>query len=135
MSLLDPAPPSPPNAPPNSFSLKSPQEKPPLSKEPIQATALKDLDLPQELAMQYATAKQLYEQVQHETETPANQKAQILNAISSILTNIVKTQEAVYSVERLKILEDTLIATLKGFPDVRNQFIDAYEAALKKAEK
>lgn len=91
---------------------------------------LEDLNLADELLTQYKAAVALFEDVRHDLETPANQKAQLLNSISAIIGNISKTQTDVYNAERLKLLENTLIATLKEFPEVKQAFLEAYERQL-----
>ncbi len=96
----------------------------------ITATRLEDLNVADELLIQYKNAVNLLEAAQHDENIPANQKAQLLNSISAIITNISKTQTDVYNAERLKTLENTLIATLKDFPEVKSTFLDAYERAL-----
>lgn len=117
------------------FSLKSPPKKPAASANvviPELLTDINQIDHKRELAVQFSLAKQAYALVQDDTETPLNQKAQALNTITSILTNIVKLQDAVYSVERMKALEETLIETLQGFPDIKQAFLDEYKRRLEK---
>jgi len=102
----------------------------PLRVRVVEATRLEDLNVADELLMQYKNAVSLFELAQHDENIPANQKAQLLNSISAIITNISKTQTDVYNAERLKTLENTLISTLKDFPEVKSVFLDADERAL-----
>ena len=95
----------------------------------INAASLSELNLDEELLIQYQNAMSTFELIRYDPETPANQKAQILNTISAILTNIVKLQTELYDAERLKKLESTLIATLQAFPDIKEEFLQAYEKA------
>lgn len=90
---------------------------------------LKDLDLEKELLNQYKKAQELLEFSDGE---PLNQKAQTLNSITNILQAIIKSQQDLYNVERLKTLETTLITVLQGFPEIKHKFLDAYERELKK---
>lgn len=96
----------------------------------ITAASLSELNLDEELLIQYQNAVSTFESIRYDEETPANQKAQILNTISAILTNIVKLQTEMYDAERLKKLESALITILQGFPDIKEAFLQAYEKAL-----
>lgn len=96
----------------------------------ITAASLSELNLDEELLIQYQNAVGTFESIRYDEETPANQKAQILNTISAILTNIVKLQTEMYDAERLKKLESALITILQGFPDIKEAFLQAYEKAL-----
>ena len=98
-------------------------------KEPVKQTELKDLDLEVELLAQYKKAQTLLDDADKE---PLNQKAQTLNSITLILQAIIKSQQDLYNIERLKTLENTLIKVLQDFPEIKHQFLDAYEKELKK---
>lgn len=91
--------------------------------------ALQELDLETELLKQYQKAQDMLESSSGE---PLNQKAQTLNSITNILQAIIKSQQDLYSIERLKTLENTLIKVLQDFPEIKHQFLDAYEKELKK---
>lgn len=95
----------------------------------VTATKLSELDLDHELLQQYKAASDTYEAIKA-GNTPANQKAQLLNTITTILTGILKLQTDLYNAERLKKLESTLIATLKDFPELREPFLEKYKKAL-----
>ena len=99
----------------------------------IQASTLAELDLDHELLEQYKNAKALLEDIKDDDDIAPNQKAQTLNSISSILSNIIKTQSVLHNVERLKMLESTLIETLQKpeFEKLKESFLQAYEKALK----
>lgn len=112
------------------FGLGNTPQQPQPQIRVVTATKLEDLNIADELLIQYKNAVNLFEAAQHDNDIPANQKAQLLNSISAIITNISKTQTDVYNAERLKALENTLIATLKDFPEVKSTFLDAYERAL-----
>lgn len=103
---------------------------PPPSVRHVSAEKLSDLDLDQELLHQYKAAVASYEEVRY-VDTPANQKAQLLNSITSIITNIVKLQTDLLNAERLKKLESTLISVLKKYPEMRSEFLEEYERALR----
>jgi hypothetical protein len=114
---------------------KTPSDKadrPPRKPTTLDAvTSLNTLDLEGELLTQYKTAKRMLEEVEGEDEVGLNQKAQMLNTIGSILANIVKTQAELHNIERLKVIEATLIEVLKRHETVREAFLADYEKAIK----
>lgn len=98
----------------------------------LPAKDLKDLDLARELVLQVLALQQMQQAVLSDTETPANQKAQVANSLSQALANLVKVQGDVYTTERLKKIEQALAETINGIPDKANReaFMDAYGKAL-----
>ena len=106
--------------------LKAQKESPVPERKSVE---LKDLNLETELLNQYRKAQELLE---YSDDEPLNQRAQTLNSITNILQAIIKSQQDLYNVERLKTLENTLIKVLQGFPEVKHKFLDAYEKELKK---
>ena len=99
----------------------------------IKAQSLSELDLDQELLQQYKDAKQLFKDIELDDLTPMNQKAQIMNSITSILTKIVENQTALYDSERVKLIESILIDVLKQYPDINAEFMERYKKALEHA--
>lgn len=97
-------------------------------KEAITHKDLKDLDLEHELLKQYQRAQELLE---FSDDEPLNQRAQTLNSITSILQAIIKLQQDLYNMERLKTLENTLVNTLQEFPQLKEKFLDSYRKNLK----
>lgn len=99
--------------------------------ERLPARSLADLDLEEEVLLQFARTKQLYDDVVASKDTPANQKAQVANSCSAILEQLVKMQGKIYSAERMKAIEGAIIRTLRSFPDdVQKRFFETYERAL-----
>ena len=96
----------------------------------ITATKLSELDLDKELLQQYKNAMQLADEAEFDVSIPLSQKAQLLNSIKGIISEITRIQTELYSAERLKLFESTIINVLKGFPEINKAFLDAYEAAL-----
>ena len=97
----------------------------------LPAVKLSDVDLEEELMLQFARTKGLYDAVVKDENTPANQRAQVANSCTAILEQLIKMQKALYGAERMKALEQTLIRTLKQFPDdVQAKFFELYERAL-----
>ncbi len=93
------------------------------------AVKLSDLDAESELLDNYNDAKDLLTNLGD--ETPANQKAQVLNTINAVLGNIIKQRAELHNMERFKSMETALIYTLKQFPELQEVFLEEYERLLK----
>lgn len=90
-------------------------------------------DAEQELLKLRRQAKTLYETIEHDDDTPANQKAQVLNSISSVLQALVKLQADVHSTKKVQAIELAVIAVMKRQPQpVYEAFLHEYEAELAK---
>lgn len=88
------------------------------------------LDLNQELLKQYEKAQTMLRDAELE-EAPLNYRVQALNAISSIINQIVKMQTDLHTLENVRAIENALIETLKSMPEVREEFLKRYSGALK----
>lgn len=94
----------------------------------LPARSLKDLDLDQELIHQYLKTKELQQTVL-EGASPDNQKAQVANAVASILQSIIKMQGDLHTAERFKALEAMMISAIALMPpDAAEKFVLDYEA-------
>jgi hydroxypyruvate isomerase len=93
------------------------------------AVVQQELDLHQELLKQYAKAKQMLQDAESSDE-PLNYRVQALNAISSIISQLVKLQADLYQMEEIKKVEGALVETLKAMPEVREAFLSKYAGAL-----
>ena len=101
--------------------------------ERLPAKQLKDLNMEQELVIQYQVMKALQNKILHggDDGTPTNQKTALLNACTAALQGLIKLQESVYTSERVKFIEAALDAALKGLPKpVVEDFMDRYTKAL-----
>jgi hypothetical protein len=98
----------------------------------LPARNLKDIDLEQELVLQLMATQELQRSVLADSETPANQLAQVSNAVQAALQNLVKLQGAVHTSERLKRIEVVLIDTInKHFnAEQAEAFFAAYRVVL-----
>lgn len=97
---------------------------------------LGNLDLAEELGLQFRQGKALLHEVQIDKDTPNSQKAQVFNSVRSMLSDIVKQQESVWGMERLKKIEIAIVKALSGDDvpaDVRVRFFDIYGEYLKDA--
>lgn len=97
----------------------------------LPALDLASMDLEEELLLQFARTKELYNDIVSGNDTPANQKAQVANSITAILRELTEMQVKLYGAERTKALESAVIRTMKAMPeDVQKKFFEVYERAL-----
>lgn len=94
------------------------------------AVRLEELNLEDELLTLYTKATELLRDSEYDESIPLNQKAQAQNSIVSILTTIIKNQEAVRNMAEIATIEAALGDTLKEFPDIKEAFLTAYEGKL-----
>jgi len=76
----------------------------------------------------------MVEALEFESDIPANQKAQAMNTLTTILQQIIKIRTDLYNAEYLKKIEQILLKTLKALPvDVQQEFMEEYEQSLRSA--
>jgi len=93
--------------------------------------SLKELDLDQELYTNYMEARVFLNTLIGNAAVPANQIAQVMNTISTILKEIVKMQMDLLNAERVKKLEACMISAVKLMDeDAQNEFLKSYETML-----
>lgn len=102
--------------------------------EPVESLttgSLEAIQVSDELATLYLSAKKLLNNVITDPEVPANQRAQVMNTCLSALERITKTRTDLYNSERIRLIEQTLIRVL-GEVDasIKEAFIEKYEDAL-----
>ena len=89
---------------------------------------LAELDLEQELVLQFQQSKFLLNSVIADPNTPANQKAQTSNSTASILEQLAKLQDRLYNSERVKALETALVRAIRDLPEAEQLiFFSTYE--------
>jgi hypothetical protein len=92
---------------------------------------LSEMNLEEELVAQYNAIKRLQAEVMNDPDVPANQKAQVANAVAATIRMLVDTQTNFYTHERQKRLEGILIRCMKAWPVEQAQaFLDLYAAEL-----
>lgn len=91
---------------------------------------LKDLDLDRELYIQYHKAKTLFEVSEYDQAATLSGKVSSLNGIIAILTQITKLQADLYNAKTISAIENSLIQTLKEFPEMRERFLELYKSTL-----
>jgi len=94
-------------------------------------TKLKNLDLEKELVIQFKLSQQVQKHILEDYDTPANQKAQVLNSVVSTIQKLVEMQSNHYTTERLKDIENAIIRTLEQWPESQTaEFFKRYEQLL-----
>jgi hypothetical protein len=104
-----------------------------LAPRPRQRTSLKELDADKELLDQYNRAMQLFTDAEFDESASVAGKVAALNAISTVISNITKTKTELYNSERVKVMENVLISTLKKHPTLAETFLEKYKEALGEA--
>jgi hypothetical protein len=94
----------------------------------LPARSLKDVNLEQELLIQYSLVKELQANVIHDDMIPANQRSQVAAQVAATLQQMVKMQTEFYNAERFKAVENVMIKAIRKLPvEVAEQFITEYE--------
>jgi hypothetical protein len=92
---------------------------------------LSNINLEQELVGQFMSVKGLLSDAYSNNDETSSQKASLINACSAILRDLAKTQTMIYNAERVKLLEQILIETLKEVgPEIATRFLELYEKNL-----
>jgi len=100
----------------------------------LPAKDLKDLNLSRELVLQVLALQSLQNKVLMDDETPANQQAQVANALSGALTTLVKLQADVFKTERVKQLEAIFVDAINSLPEeAKHEAIARYTELLEKS--
>lgn len=97
-----------------------------------EATPLERLDLNEELAIQLAEAKNHRDWVIVNTET-MNPKdvSDAIKTVNTLITQIMKLQEALHNIENMKIYEEAIIECMKKLDeDTREAFLADLRARL-----
>ncbi|MBT2326754.1 hypothetical protein J7E62_31055 [Variovorax paradoxus] len=102
--------------------------------EKLPVKDLADVDLNRELVLQMLQTQRLQSDVLKDENTPANQRAQVANAVAAIIAQLARVQSEVYTSERMKRIEGYLIESLQQLPPVaQSKFLELYEAGEGKA--
>ena len=99
----------------------------------LPATTLLDMNMEEELILQFQAVRTLQNTILDDSSVPANQKAQVANSVASVLGSIADLQNKVYSSERFKRIETLLIRHLNKLPeDTAAAFLEDYEQLVAK---
>lgn len=94
-------------------------------------TDLEAIEVSEELAGLYSDARQLLDVVLNDAQTPANQKAQVLNSVHSLIERIMKNRTDLHNAERIRTIEHIVIRVMNEQPqEVKEEFVRQYQAAL-----
>ena len=94
-------------------------------------TELSKMNMEEEVVLQYRAIRELQTDIIGEETIPANQKAQVANAVASSLNKLAEMQNSLYSSERFKTIENIMIRMLSKLPeDVAAEFLSEYEKAI-----
>lgn len=92
--------------------------------------SLSQINMEEELVLQLQTAQDLIYDTLQDEGTPANQKAQVVNACTAIIAQLVKLQVDLFNAERVKNMEHALIKAVAGLPpEAVERFFASYEAS------
>lgn len=98
--------------------------------ERLPATKLSEINLAEELVLQFQKVKALQSKV-IDSNTSAQQKAAVANSCASALAQLVRMQTELYDAERMKTIEQILIQVMRDQPEhVQVAFFEKYERAL-----
>ena len=101
----------------------------------LPATTLKDLDLEEELLLQYHTIRELQGKVLNDESLPLNQRAQVANTVGNTLIRLEELQRQVYTQERFKAIEGLVIRHMsRQSEEVVTAFMEDYEKVLRTIE-
>lgn len=96
-------------------------------------TSLKDINLEEQLLLQFHVIRTLQAKALEDDEVPMQQRVQAANAGAAILKALVDMQERVYTTERYKAIENLLIRLLNKQPEEFSvAFLTEYEKVLEK---
>lgn len=90
--------------------------------------ALSEMNLEHELIDQYEKVKTMQREVMTDTDVPANQRAQVVNAVAATLQQLIKMQTDFYNAERFKAIEALMIKAMRKLPkEAADEFLAEYE--------
>lgn len=90
-----------------------------------------EMDLEEEMLLQFHALRAAQNDVIGSEEVPVNQQAQIANACGQQLKALADKQSEIYTSERVKRMEKTLIRLLNKWDSAQAEaFLDAYEKEL-----
>ena len=99
----------------------------------LPARSLKDIDLTEELVLQVLALQQAQANALADENTPTNQLAQAMGALSAALGTLVKLQNETFTSERLKQVEALMIEAINTMPTAQQEtFLISYESAVGK---
>jgi len=99
----------------------------------LPSTSLQQMNLEEELVLQYHRVVELQAKTLSSEDIPANQQAQVTNSVASILQQLVKMQSDLGRDEQLKRMETSLLEAIETLPDQEKAaFFERYEVIAEK---
>jgi hypothetical protein len=93
---------------------------------------LSEMNLEEEVMLQYLTIRELQTETINDDDVPVNQRAQVANSVTASLNKLTELQERLRPTERHKAIENTLIRCLSKLPEeTASEFLDEYEKVLR----
>ncbi len=91
-----------------------------------------NLNIGEELGLQFRKAQILFDSVADDKNTPLNQKAQLFNSLQSMLEKLTKARGIVFSQERLKRYEKAVLKLMEKLEneEAKQAFFDLYKEYL-----
>lgn len=104
--------------------------------EKLPIKSLEDVNLVRESLTQLQMAKSLQAAAnERESGVPMNQRSQVQNSLSGIITTLAKVQMDLYTSERIKRVQSAVVKVVKQLPKASQElFFDMLENELKAAE-
>jgi len=99
-------------------------------KSALPAHKLQDIDLAQELVLQFMRVKELQSDTLSSSRSKGSDKTSAANAVATMLAHLTRLQTELHTAERFKLMEVHLIKALKDFPELSESFLKEYERAL-----
>lgn len=89
------------------------------------------LNLEEEMLLQYHALRELQNTVMADDDVPVNQRAQVANSVAATLKTLGDQQQALYTTERYKSIENLLIRHLSKQPEAfAEKFLEEYRVLL-----
>lgn len=89
---------------------------------------LAEVDLEEELVLQFQQGKALFNSVIADQNVPTNQRAQVANSCTALLEHLTKLQDSLFNSERIKALELALVRAIRDLPEAQQlAFFTNYE--------
>ena len=93
-----------------------------------------NINLTEALALQFKQGQQFADEILHDKNTPANQRAQVYNTVNASVEKIAKMRGMIMNQERLKRYETAVLKAIEVFKtsypeaasDMRDVFMDLY---------
>lgn len=102
----------------------------------LEGVRLEDVNLVTETLLQLQKAKILQEKAATDRSVPMNQRAQVQNSLSNVISTLAKVQTELHSAESIKRLKAAVIRVVKTLPkDAQDNFFMLMEGEITQIEK